>query len=258
MNVLIIEDEPFAQQELKRLLNNLGKPLEILDMIDSVEDATAWLNENDAPDLIFMDIQLADGISFEILKKVDVQAPVIFTTAYDQYAIEAFKLNSIDYLLKPIKQENLAKAIKKLDAFRKQFSINDGKEMMLDKQQIESVINLLKKEYKSRFIARIGDQIRHISVEDIAYFYAEDNVVFVVTGDNDRFIIEYSIEEISQMVDPKNFFRLNRAFVAHIGAISKVYKYLNSRLKIELSPVCDKEVLISRVKVGEFMEWMDK
>ncbi len=256
MKVLIIEDEPFAQQELKRLLDNLEEPFEILEMIDSIEDAVEWMGANDSPDLIFLDIQLADGLSFEIFKQIEINSPVIFTTAFDQYAIDAFKLNSIDYLLKPIKQNKLDLAIKKLIKLKMQFGENNT-EASLSQSQLDGIMSLLKKTYKSRFIAKVGGQIKHIPVEDIAYFYAEDNVVFVVNHKSERYIVEYSIEEITQMLDPKLFFRLNRAFVAHIKAIDKVHKYLNSRLKIDLKPVCEKEVLISRVRVGAFMQWMD-
>lgn len=258
MKVLIIEDEPFAQQELKRLLHELDTNIEILEMIDSVEEAIAWLDQNHHPELIFLDIQLADGLSFEIFKAVQVHSPVIFTTAYDQYAIEAFQLNSIDYLLKPIKKAHLRKALDKLHLIRKQFGTKELGALNLSQKQLESVISLLPKEYKSRFITRIGDQIKHIGIEEIAYFYAEDNVVFLVTRANERFIIDYPIEEISKMINPKDFYRLNRAFVSHIDAIHKIHKYLNSRLKIELTPPCDKLVLVSRVKVVAFLNWMDK
>lgn len=257
MKVLIIEDEPFAQQELKRLLSDADDSIEILEMIDSVEDAVEWLGENKAPELIFLDIQLADGLSFEIFKQIEIGSPVIFTTAYDQYAIEAFNLNSIDYLLKPIKPADLKKALKKLRKMQDQFKGGQD-DLKLSRQQLEGVLGLLKKEYKSRFIARMGEQIKHIPVDEIAYFYAEDNVVFLINRKGERVIVDYSIEEISSIVDPKDFFRLNRAFVAHINAIGKVYKYLNSRLKIELSPASEKEVLVSRNKVKEFVDWMDK
>ncbi len=258
MKILIIEDEPFAQKELVRLLEVVEGKFEILDMIDTVEDAVDWLKSNAAPDLIFLDIQLADGLSFDIFRKVEVKAPVIFTTAYDEYAIRAFQLNSIDYLLKPIKMNDLMRAINKLENLKSQFGNEKQENISLTKSQLESLIGSGKKEFKSRFVARVGDQIKHIPVEEVAYFFAEDNVVFLITRSNSRFIIDYSIEEIAGLVDPKNFYRLNRAFVAHINAIDKVYKYLNSRLKIELKPESDKEVIISRAKVSEFMDWMDR
>jgi len=258
MKVLIIEDEPFAQQELKRLLDGLNKNIEILDMIDTVEDAVDWLNTRKVPDLIFLDIQLADGISFEIFNKVKVDAPVIFTTAYDEFAVRAFQLNSIDYLLKPIKPDELLRALDKLDSMKSQFGPGNNPSIKLSQQQLESLLGAAKKEYKSRFVAKVGDQIKHISIGDIAYFYAEDNVVFLMTSGNSRYIIDYSIEEIVGMIDPKEFYRLNRTFLANINAIDKVYKYLNSRLKIELKPACEKEILVSRAKVADFMDWMER
>ncbi len=258
MKVLIIEDEPFAQKELVRLLGVAGDKFEILDMIDTVEDSVDWLKNNPAPDLIFLDIQLADGLSFDIFRQVDVKSPVIFTTAYDEYAIRAFQLNSIDYLLKPVNMNDLMRAVNKLEHLRAQFGGQQQENVSITRNQLESLLNLGSKEYKSRFVARVGDQIKHIPVEETAYFFAEDNVVFLITRNNARYIIDYSIEEISSLVDPKNFFRLNRAFVAHISAIDKVYKYVNSRLKIELKPETEKEVIISRARVSEFMDWMDR
>ncbi len=258
MKILIIEDEPFAQKELKRLLEVAEGKFEILEMLDTVEDSVDWLKKNPPPDLIFLDIQLADGISFDIFRKVDVKSPVIFTTAYDDYAIRAFQLNSIDYLLKPIKLTDLMRAVNKYESIRDQFEKSGNDSVNITKNQLESLLNLSKKEYKSRFVAKVGDQIKYVPVEEIAYFYAEDNVVFLMKKNADRYIIDYSIEEIDSLVDPKNFFRLNRSIVAHITAIDKVYKYLNSRLKVELKPEIEKEVLISRVKVSEFMDWMDR
>ena len=258
MKILIIEDEPFAQKELQRLLKIAEGQFEILAMIDTVEDSVAWLSENEPPDLIFLDIQLADGISFDIFRRVEVKAPVIFTTAYDQYAVRAFQLNSIDYLLKPIKIDELTRAINKYESIRKQFGKADSESVNISKNQLEGLLNLGKTEYKSRFVARVGDQIKYVPIEDLAYFYAEDNVVFLINNAGQRYIIDYSIEELDSLLDPKYFFRLNRSVLAHISAINKVYKYLNSRLKLELKPELDKEVLISRAKVAEFMQWMDR
>ena len=258
MKILIIEDEPFAQQELTRLLDSLQIKFEILGMIDTVEDAVEWLKNNPAPELIFLDIQLADGLSFDIFRQVEVQSPVIFTTAYDEYAIRAFQLNSIDYLLKPIKMGDLMKAFNKLDSMKSQMIAGEKVGLSITRKQLENLLSLGKKEYKSRFLVKIGDQLKYIPVQDVAYFYAEENVVFVITRKNDRYIIDYSIEEVDGLVDPKDFFRLNRAFVTHIDAIDKVFKYLNSRSKIELKPPIDKEILVSRAKVSEFLDWMDR
>ena len=259
MKILIIEDEPFAQKELKRLLDIAEGKFEILDMIDTVEDSVEWLKENPPPDLIFLDIQLADGISFDIFRQVEVKSPIIFTTAYDEYAIRAFQLNSIDYLLKPVKLTELMRAVNKYESLRDQYGKGVKENSInITKNQLESILGLGKKEYKSRFVAKVGDQIKYIPVEEVAYFYAEDNVVFLINKNDHRYIIEYSIEEIDSLVDPRHFYRLNRSVVAHISAIDKVYKYLNSRLKVELKPESEKEILISRAKVSDFMKWMDR
>lgn len=257
MNVLIIEDEPFAQQELKRLLKEINKSINVLEMIDSVEDVVDWLKNNPAPDLVFLDIQLADGLSFDIFNHIEISSPVIFTTAYDQYAIKAFELNSIDYLLKPVSTDKLSKALEKLNKLKNELSGKSNEDVKLTQQQLESLLTLNKKDYKTRFVTKSGNLIKHIHTENIAYFFAEDNVVFLVTKSNEKFIIDHSIEEISNLLNPNHFFRLNRAFITHIDSINKVHKYLNSRLKLELKPKNEKEVIISRKNVGDFMDWLD-
>ncbi len=255
MKVLIVEDEPFAQNELKRLLAKTRFNVEVLDCTDSVEDTVRWLNNNPSPDLIFLDIQLSDGLSFEIFKQTRVSAPIIFTTAFDEYAIRAFKLNSIDYLLKPIKQDELEEAIEKLEALKKQFSKG---QTGLDTEQIEKLLNFKKPEYKSRFIAKIGDQIKYIDIKDVAYFYAEDNEVFLITISKNRYIIEFTLDQLEKLLDPLQFYRVNRSYIVFINSITKINKYFNSRLHLELTPDTTDEVLISRVKVPEFLKWMDK
>ena len=204
IKVLIIEDEPFAQNELKRLLRNSPSELDVLDCIDSIEDAVNWLNTHPQPDLLFFDIQLSDGLSFEIFNAVKVTAPVIFTTAYDEYAIQAFKVNSIDYLLKPIEQESLNAALEKLNNWKKQLS---GQTTQLSTQQIQSIIELAqpKSEYKSRLIVKIGDQIKFVAVNDIAYFYAEENEVFLMTNEKRRYIVDFSLDQIVIMLNPVMF-----------------------------------------------------
>jgi DNA-binding LytR/AlgR family response regulator len=255
MKVLIIEDEPHAQNELKRLLDDSGSEIHILDCTDSVEDSVDWLASNPPPDLIFMDIQLSDGLSFEIFKQVKVTTPVIFTTAFDEYAIRAFKVNSVDYLLKPIKQNELNDALNKLKSFGNQFS---SKQALLDLDQIQQLLNIEKQTYKTRFIARVGDQIKHVDVKDIAYFRAEDNEVMLVTNNNNKYIIDYSLDHLVGVLDPFEFFRANRSYIVTAKSIEKISKYFNSRLHLELIPKTEDTVLISRVKVPEFLNWMDK
>ena len=252
MNVLIIEDEPFAQQELMRLLNSIDSTIRVMDCIDSVEESVKYLEEGKNPDLILMDIQLSDGLSFEIFDRVTVAPPVIFTTAFDEYAIKAFKVNSIDYLLKPIEEEDLAKAIEK---FRKTTSSGGG---FFSRHQLEEVLNLYRPAYKSRLVVKLGDKIRHIHANDIAYFFSEDKVSFLVTNDEKKYIINYSLEQIEKFMNPDNFYRLNRKYIANIEAIKTIDKYFNSRLKIGLKPEVEDDVLISRTRVSDFLNWLER
>ena len=255
MNILIVEDEPYAQAELKRLLGELDVANNIMATLDSVESAIYWFEKNDEPDLVFLDIQLSDGLSFEIFEYRKFKCPVIFTTAFDEYAIRAFKLNSIDYLLKPIRPDALQQAMDKFSGMKDLYK-QEG-HVSINPNQIRELLNLHQPGYKSRFVARIGDTIRHIPVEKVAYFFAEDNVVFLVTKKGSKQIIDYSLEELTQLIDPVRFFRLNRSYIVDIESVVKVSKYFNSRLAIELSPPAGDQVLVSRVKVPEFIKWMD-
>jgi len=255
MKVLIIEDEPHAQKELKRLLNKADPSIQVLDCLDSVEDSVNWIKNNESPDLLFLDIQLSDGIGFDIFKQVDIKVPVIFTTAYDQYAIQAFKVNSIDYLLKPVKQDDLNAAIRKLKSLTEK---SDKAQTVLDLSQIEQLLQIHRKEYKERFLAKVGDQIKYVNVEDIAYFRAEDNEVMLITMKNRNYIIDYSLDELGNLLNPRKFFRANRSYIVTVESIEKISKYFNSRLHLELVPKTEDTVLISRVKVPDFLEWMDR
>ena len=253
--MIIVEDEPHARNELKRLFEKVAAEITVLEWFDSVEDTVEWLKENPPPDLLFLDIQLSDGISFEIFNKVEVKAPVIFTTAYDEYAIRAFRVNSIDYLLKPVKLEALVAAVEKYQALERQF----GKPSPgIGIEQIEKLLELHRPEYKTRFIAKVGDQLKHIEINQVAYFKAEDNEVMLVTQENNRYIIEYTLDQLTALLDPANFCRINRSYIVTPPAIRKISKYFNSRLHLELVPETDDTVLISRVKVPEFMKWIDK
>lgn len=256
MNVVIIEDEPFAQNELKRLLENTGKNVKVISVLESIEEAVDWFSVNQQPDIAFFDIQLSDGLSFDIFTQVKITAPVIFTTAYDQYAIDAFKVNSIDYLLKPIEQSALNKALEKLEDWKNQF---DKTPDYFSGNQLENLLALANesKTYKNRFMVKVGEQIRFTKIEDIAYFYAEDNEVFLKNTEGRSNIIDYSLDQLNTMLNPNNFYRINRKYIANKNSIHKIHKYFNSRLKIELKPPREEEVLISRVKVAEFLNWME-
>jgi two-component system, LytTR family, response regulator LytT len=255
MKILIIEDEPFARAELIRLLNNSGRKFTILGQLDSVEDSVEWLKSHPAPELIFLDIQLADGLSFEIFRQVEIHSPIIFTTAFNEYAIKAFQLNSIDYLLKPVDEEALEKALLKLDDFRNLFSPD---KTWLYQQQMESLLKMMNREFKTRILLKTGDQIRSVDMEEIAYFYAEDDVVFAMQRNKSRAIVDYTINQLETTLDPNQFYRLTRGCIARISAIKKVSKYFNSRLLVELDPPAEEKVLVSRVNVPGFLEWLDK
>lgn len=255
MKVIIIEDEPFAQQELIRLLKNCEPSAEIITCIDSVEESVKWLNENEQPDLIFMDIQLSDGISFEIFNYVEVIPPVIFTTAYDNFAIKAFKVNSLDYLLKPIEEEELTNALEK---FNKWQNKSEKPEQYFTKKQLQEVLGLYKPSYKSRLVVKLGDKIKHIEVQNISYFYSEDKVSFLITTAGKRHIINYPLEQIESFLNPADFYRLNRKYIANINAIETIDSYFNSRLKIGLKPIIDDDVLVSRLKVSDFLNWLER
>ena len=253
MKILIIEDEPFARTELIRLLQATGRDFTILEEIDTVEDSVNWLKSHARPDLIFLDIQLADGLSFEIFRQVSVSSPVIFTTAFNEYAIKAFQVNSIDYLLKPIRLEALENALRKLDELR---SVLSPQEMRVDQNQIENLLRMMNREYKSRILLKTGDLIRSVEMEEVAYFYAEDDVVFAMLRNKTRAIVDYTLNQLEGELDPKLYHRLTRGCISRITAIKKVSKYFNSRLLVELDPPTEDKVLVSRVNVPEVLKWL--
>lgn len=254
MKALIIEDEQHAAQRLISLLNDTGREIEILDTLESIESSIKWLNENPDPDVIFLDIQLADGLSFAIFDQVEVKSPVIFATAYDEYAIKAFEINSIDYLLKPIKLERLQFSLDKLEKLRPTMTPNDIstqlQNMILDYHERN-------KTYRSRFLVNKADSMIPIAAEDIAYLYTEDKVVFLITRDNRRFMLNYSLDQLEKQLNPDSFFRVNRQFIIAMRSIHKIHNYFNYKLKVELAPVSAQEVIVSRQKVAEFKEWLD-
>ena len=256
LRVIIVEDEIPAQKELRRQLLKIRPDAEVIAMADSIESAAEVLATHQ-PDLVFMDIQLADGQSFEIFTKVDVKAPVIFITAYDAYALQAFKANGIDYLLKPLEQEMLEKALTKFDNLKG--GAPEGAEGgQLTQTQLQAIMDLKTTPYKSRFMISTGDRIRFVPEENVAYFRAEDEAVFLVTPDKKRFIINYTLEALEPILDPKRFFRINRSYITSISAIADIHKYFNSRLKLALEPDPQEEVLVSRNRVPFFLQWIDK
>ena len=258
MKVLIIEDEIFAQEELRRLIDASGYDIEVLACIDTIQDSVEWLDENPKPDLIFLDVQLADGVSFEIFKQTKVESPIVFTTAFENYAIQAFEVNSVDYLLKPIEQEKLNASLEKYSDLKR--ILSDSQKIVLDADKIGQLFEMTdsKREYKKRFMVKIGDRIRHISVHDTAYFLSEHDYTYLVAQENKKFIIDYSLDELAKILDPNEFFRLSRKCISNIHSVKMVNKYFNSRLEVILQPPTDDQILISRVRVPEFMKWLEK
>jgi DNA-binding LytR/AlgR family response regulator len=250
MKVVIVEDEPLAAEKLERYLLKYNKDIEVLVKLPSLETAIPWIAKHqENVDLFFMDVQLTDGLSFEIFSTISVKKPVIFTTAFDEFAIDAFKVNSIDYLLKPITFTDLSKALNKLKSLREQFSQHT---------EISPLVQQFgKKSYKDRFLVRMGNHIHSIPTESIGYFYAEGRDVYLKRTNGKKYLIEYTLESLEELLDPKQFLRTNRSFIVHINAIEDVVVYANRRLKLTLNPKAESELIVSREKVVQFKLWFE-
>jgi two-component system LytT family response regulator len=254
MNVLIVEDEIPAAEKLQRYLTKYDATINVVKHITTVKEAVEWLQKNqDSVDLLFMDIQLLDGLSFQIFQQVTIRKPVIFITAFNEFALDAFKVNSIDYLLKPITFTDLTTSLKKLETLREQLQWSTQKTEQLQ----EAFATPKTKDYKTRFMVKLGDHIRSITTDQIGFFFAEGRDVYLVTTQARKFIIDYTLETLEELLEPTTFFRINRSFILNINAIKDVIVYSNSRLKITLNQEFDKEIIVSREKVGEFKEWFD-
>lgn len=249
MNCLIIEDEKEAAIKLSGMIEKYDRNIVILDTIQSVKNAVIWLKNNETPDLIFMDIQLADGLSFEIFEQTIVKAPVIFTTAYDEYALKAFKVNSIDYLLKPIGQSELNQAV---DKYKEN---NAPKE--ISAQVFDTILHTLSKKYKSKFLIKVGEHIKVFTVDDVQCFYSMEKYTFLQNNKGRDYAIAYSLDQIENLVDPAKFFRINRSFLVAFSAISNIVSYSNSRLRIDLKSNNSEDLVISREKVQDFKKWLE-
>jgi DNA-binding LytR/AlgR family response regulator len=259
MTTIIIEDEYPAAERLEKLIKKADESMQILTVLESIEVAKKWFSENPAPDLIFSDIQLSDGLSFQIFEQIPIKSPIIFTTSYDEYAIKAFKVKSIDYLLKPIKPQELQNAIEKFKNLKNEFSQgqNLGNLYTLKMESLLDTLQTAEKKYKSRFLVEQGDQLLPIPTDQIAYFFTSNEMLCLVRKDNKQFLIDYTLEELEQCLDPTHFFRLNRQFFAHISAIQKIHTYFNGKLKLEIAPTPTQEVLVSREKASAFKKWIE-
>ncbi|GAB3901797.1 LytTR family DNA-binding domain-containing protein [Larkinella knui] len=258
MDVLVIEDEELAVRKLTKLLQDVDNSIRIVGTAASVRASVQWLQNNATPDLILMDIELADGQSFEIFEQTPVESPVIFTTSYDEYALRAFKVNSIDYLLKPIKRHELEASLEKHRKLRNPAEPETGGRMAIDAlvQQLRQQIQPA--EYRKRFLVKHLSQWMPVEVADIAYFYSEEGVSLFRTRTNQKFSVDYTLDELEAMLDPLQFFRANRQFIVDINCVQQIHPYFNNKLKLTLKPAPEEEVLVSRERATEFKKWMGK
>ncbi len=252
MKALIVEDEILAAERMKLLLKQYDGSIEVNAVIDSIEDAVAWLSKKPAPDFILMDIQLSDGSAFEIFKQIKIVTPVIFTTAFDQYALEAFKVLSIDYLLKPVSIQALTQALDKLKILRQHFDLPATDYIKLIQLLADRPV------YKTRYAARLGSKIHFVITSEISFFEADNKLVYLVRMDGCRYLADQTLEQLELMLDPKLFFRVSRSVILHIASIIQVKPYLNSRLVASLKAGGEtEEIIISRDRVGDFRAWAD-
>ena len=251
MNVIIIEDEKPAARRLNRMLSDLD--IEVHTMLHSVNESIEWFSNNEHPDLIFLDIQLSDGLSFEIFDTVTIKSAIIFTTAYDEYALKAFKLNSIDYLLKPIDDDELEAAVTK---YKEQ--IPAKQQIQVDFDDIKKLlINPIDRQYKKRFTAKVGQHLKIFSVEDIECFYSENKGTYLHTTDNRNYLIDTTLESLEEELNPQQFFRVSRKFYVNINAIKDIISYTNSRLQVKLNHFNEQEIIVSRERVKDFKIWLE-
>ena len=251
MKVIIIEDEKPAARRLSRMLSNLN--VETYQMLHSVKESVQWFLNNPHPDLILLDIQLSDGLSFEIFEEINIQSAIIFTTAYDEYALKAFKLNSIDYLLKPIDEDELKVAIEKYNN-----NIKTQKYQKFDIEQIKKLlVNPLDKNYKNRFTVKVGQHLKIISIDEIVCFFSENKGTYIHTNQNRNLLMDFTLDQVDEKLDPLKYFRVNRKYLVNINAIKDIVSYTNSRLQLKLQNFDTDDIIVSREKVKAFKTWLE-
>jgi DNA-binding LytR/AlgR family response regulator len=253
MQVLIIEDEHQAAQRIEHLVKEFIPDVQIVGRLDSVKRAVEFFKGSPSPDLVLMDIQLADGTSFEIFNACDVKSPVIFTTAYDEYAVKAFKVNSVDYILKPVDRDEFGRAISKfMDMNSKPTDRSD----ILG--NINEAIRLLTRKYKARFVIKVGEHLRTVETKNILYFTSHEKATFCCTGEKRNLIVDFTLDQLEEMLDPEIFYRINRKYLISASAISDIISYTNSRLRLVLKNSTDSDVIVARERVQDFKAWLDK
>ena len=259
MKILIVEDEELAVKKIKKTLSEVDVDSDVVGVTDSILATTNWLQNNPTPDLILMDIELSDGQSFEIFNRVPVKSAVIFTTSYDEYALKAFKVNSIDYLLKPVQKEDLQAALNKYAAMKEMYASGKGEnELNMDVLVKELQQKLQPKEYRKRFLVKHGQKLVSIELDEIAYFFSDGRLNFFKSYDNRKFIVDYTMDELEDMLNPERYFRISRSFYVSVNSIDQIHDYFGNRLMLHLRPALDKEAIVSREKVTDFKKWMGK
>ena len=259
MNILIVEDEELAVKKIQKTLHSVDAEANIVGVADSIQSTVDWLNSNPTPDLILMDIELSDGQSFDIFSRVEVKSAVVFTTSYDEYALKAFKVNSIDYLLKPIQQDELAAALNKFRQMKDHYAVNNpAPTFNMDSLVHELRQKLQPREFRKRFLVKHAQKLVSIEVEEIAYFFSDGRLNFFKTYDNRKFVVDYTMDELEEMLDPDRYFRISRSFYISVDSVDQIHDYFGNRLMLHLKPAVDKEALVSREKVADFKKWMGK
>ncbi len=256
MKVLIIEDELPAQRLIKDQIQEIDPAIEIVGCLNSIKSSVEWLNENEHPEIILLDIQLSDGLSFEIFKKVSIDSMIVFTTAYDEYAMQAFKVNSLDYLLKPIDKDELQLAFEKYHQYSKQFI--KEKNSITDFSEIASLINNEKQEYRKRFIIQSNESYYYLPVSEIAFFYITEGITFAVTYEKREYPINATLESLAEQLNPNDYYRVNRQFIININTIKRVHTHFNGKMKIETQPAFSHEIFVVKNKVASFKRWIDR
>ncbi len=251
LKVLIIEDESATARRLQKLLLEIKPEIQVLAVLESITQAVQWFHEHPQPDLMFVDINLSDGLSFTIFEEVDVTCPVVFTTAFDQYAIQAFKVNSIDYLLKPINKESLANSLQKFEKLKAPVG-----EVQIDYSKLAAAMGQARTEFLKRIVVRYGEVIKAIEIKDAAYFYSDEKLVFMTLKSGTTYPVDFTLDQLDSRLDPTEFYRVNRKFIISYSSIDRMLAYSKSRVKITLNPVCDIEVISSTERSGDFKEWL--
>lgn len=255
LRILIFEDEDFAADQLKDMLTNYYSKIDFLEIIDNVKDGIEWLQNNPPPDLIMMDIHLADGICFEIFDYVKVQAPIIFTTAYSEYTLKAFKVNSIDYLLKPIVYKDLENALDKYKSIHLEPFLAGIERFH---ESLENFSANAKKNFRQRFLINVANKLNVVNSEDINYFCIIAESVFIIDAFGNLYPLDYTLEKVQKLVNPELFFRINRKYIIHINSIEEMTPYSQYRIKLKLKMCDDNDIIVSRERVKDFKNWLDK